>query len=259
MASSHNSLMVLKIGGGEVDDPEYLKKLGRTVAAMTASRKLLLVHGGGKEIGRMIEQLGGKTAFHEGLRITDELAIQVVEMVLSGLVNKRIVGALVAAGVKALGLSGRDLALVRAKKLEAEVDLGQVGEPEKINGRFLQQLLELELLPVISPVGQGADGRAYNINADHVARAVAVAMRAEELVFLSNVPCVYDDTHQLSRLNSLTANGLIASGVIGGGMIPKVRSGLEALEHGIKKVIITDLEGLEQYLRGRESATVITR
>ena len=123
---------------------------------------------------------------------------------------------------------------------------------------MLKKLLEMELLPVISPVSQDAMGTVLNINADHMARAVAVGLRVTELVFLSDVPCVYDDVHKISKLNKELAEQLIETQVIGGGMVPKVRSGIQALEKGVQKVVITDLEGLKNYLDGNITATVIT-
>ena len=248
--------MLLKVGGGEVDRVEFLESLAELVAGM--ERKPVIVHGGGKHIGKYLEQLGIQSKFHEGLRVTDDAVIEVVEMVLSGLVNKRIVGALTAVGIKALGISGRDLGLIRAGKLEAKEDLGHVGEVQKVNARMLKKLLEMELLPVISPVSQDAMGTVLNINADHMARAVAVGLRVTELVFLSDVPCVYDDVHKISKLNKELAEQLIETQVIGGGMVPKVRSGIQALEKGVQKVVITDLEGLKNYLDGNITATVIT-
>ncbi len=249
--------MVLKVGGGEVDKTDYLKSLAKFVSAI--NRRVVIVHGGGKDISRLMEKLGGEAKFHQGLRITDDAAIEVVEMVLSGLVNKRIVGALVSAGVKALGLSGRDLAVVRARKLEAEVDLGHVGEPDHVNPLFLRKIIELGIVPVISPVSQDSRGVVFNINADHVAAAVAVTLRAAELVFLSDVPCIYDREYQISVLKTDAVENLIASGVIDGGMIPKVRSAVTALKSGVKNVLVTDLEGLAKYLRGEQTATLITR
>jgi len=249
-------LMLLKVGGGGVDQPEFLESLARLVAGMKI--KPVIVHGGGKDIGRYLERLGIETKFHEGLRVTDDEAIEVVEMVLSGLVNKRIVGALVAAKVKALGISGRDLGLIRAGKLEAEEDLGHVGEVQGLNAHVIKKLLEHDFVPVISPVSQDEQGTVFNINADHMARALAVGLRVEELVFLSDVPCVYDDVHKISKLNKVLAEQLIETEVIGGGMVPKVRSGIQALEKGVKKVLITDIEGLENYFNGNITATLIT-
>ncbi|MBN2288881.1 MAG: acetylglutamate kinase, partial [Candidatus Glassbacteria bacterium] len=140
-----SSPLVLKVGGGEVDDSGFLQALAAAVASM--SRPPVIVHGGGKEIGSWLKVLGQEARFHQGLRITDGRAMAVVEMVLSGAVNKRLVGVLVAAGVRALGLSGRDLGLVRARKLEAEVDLGHVGEPEAVQTEVLTRLVGMGMVP----------------------------------------------------------------------------------------------------------------
>jgi acetylglutamate kinase len=249
--------MVLKIGGGEVDSPAFLARLTGLIAGMKSH--LVIVHGAGKEIGRLLEALGQPVRFHEGLRITDDKAIEVVEMVLSGLVNKRIVGALQQAGLKALGLSGRDLGLIRARKLESPVDLGHVGDPYKINALLLYKMLDYGWIPVISPVSQDEKGTVYNINADHVAQGVALGLKAAELVFLSNVPCVLEGDHEIGTLTAPDAERLIQNGVISGGMLPKVRSSLAAIEGGVQKVLITDIDGLEKYLGGRVVATMITR
>jgi len=248
--------LVLKVGGGEVDDPGFLAALAAEVGSM--ARRPVIVHGGGKEIGSWLKLLGQEARFYQGLRITDERAVEMVEMVLSGRINKRLVGALTAAGVQALGLSGRDLGLVRARKLEAEVDLGHVGEPEEVNAGALNRLCGMGLVPVISPVSQDAGGTVYNINADHVAAAVAAALGSAELVFLSNVPGVLDSGGGLFQsLTGKEIEGLIGQGVIAGGMLPKVRSGLETLRAGVGMVLITDLAGLRRYLNGEPAATVI--
>ena len=248
--------MVLKIGGGEVDSPEFMVRLTKAVASF--KRPLVLVHGAGKEIGRLLEKLGLEVRFHEGLRITDEKAIEVVEMVLSGLVNKRIAGSLQKAGLQALGLSGRDLGLIRAKKMDSPVDLGYVGSPEQFNAAPLQKMLEQGWLPVVSPVSQDENGLVYNINADHVAQKVAVGLKAAELVFLSNVPAVLEGDHEIGTLNSDSAEKLIRMGIISGGMIPKIRSSLSAIGSGVQKVLITDIQGFERYLAGKPVATMIT-
>ena len=251
-----NHTPVLKVGGGEVDDPAFLSALAAVVASMDCSP--VIVHGGGKEIGSWLKLLGQETRFHQGLRITDERAMAVVEMVLSAAVNKRLVGTLVTAGVQALGLSGRDLGLVRARKLEAEIDLGHVGEPEAVNSEALSRLCSTGIVPVISPVSQDAGGVVYNINADHVAASVAAALGAAELVFLSNVPGVLDAGGEpIQTLTGKQIEGLIEQGVIDGGMLPKVRSALESLKAGVRKVLITDLEGLKRYLDDKPAATVI--
>ena len=253
-----NRTLVLKVGGGEVDDPGFLSALAAEVASMDCSP--VIVHGGGKEIGSWLKLLGQEARFHQGLRITDERAVAVVEMVLSAAVNKRLVGALVTAGVQALGISGRDLGLVRARKLEAEIELGHVGEPEEVNSEALSRLCSTGIVPVISPVSQDSEGLVYNINADHVAAAVATALGAAELVFLSNVPGVLDSGRKpIQSLNGKQIEDFIEQGVIDGGMLPKVRSALDTLNAGVGKVLITDLEGLRRYLEGKPTATVIRR
>ncbi len=249
--------MVLKIGGGEVDSAEFLERMSNVVAAL--KRPLVIVHGAGKEIGRLLEKLQLEVRFVEGLRVTDDKAIEVVEMVLSGLVNKRIVGALQLKGLKALGMSGRDLGLIKAKKLTQPAGLGHVGEPGILNALLLNRMLELGWLPVISPVSQDEAGAVLNINADHVAQKVALGLKAAELVFLSNVPAVLEGDHEIGALSGADAEKLIQMGIITGGMLPKVRSALNALEGGVQKVLITDINGLERYLAGKVVATMITK
>lgn len=248
---------VLKVGGGEVDSPKFLKHLAGLVGGMQP--RPVIVHGGGKDITRLLDIMGVKSEFHDGLRITGDTAIEAVEMALSGLVNKRIVGALETHGVRSAGLSGRDMSLVRAVKLEAGVDLGHVGEATMINKGAIDNLVANGWVPVISPVSQDKEGTVLNINADHVARAVATGLKAEQLVFLTNVPCIYDDVYQLTTLKADQAESLIESGIIAGGMIPKVRSGIAALEAGVSRVVITDLDGLTARLAGEEAGTVIEK
>ncbi|HLA41274.1 MAG TPA: acetylglutamate kinase [Candidatus Glassbacteria bacterium] len=252
-----SEVLVVKVGGGEVDSGQFLDSFTGIVAGI--KNRIAIVHGGGKDITRLLEALGVESQFHQGLRITGDTAIEAVEMALSGLVNKRIVGRLVAGGVKAIGVSGRDLGLVKALKLEAEVDLGHVGEATGIDYSFLQKMLNYGWLPVISPVSQDSRGLVLNINADHVARAVAAGLKAAELIFVSNVPCIYDDVYELSTLKAGQAENLITSGVIDGGMIPKVRSGIRALEEGVGKVVICDIEGLARHIAGQPAGTVITK
>jgi acetylglutamate kinase len=248
---------VLKVGGGEVDNAAWLSQLASIVGAMRP--RPVIVHGGGKDITRLLDALGVKTEFVEGLRVTGDTAIEAVEMALSGLVNKRIVGALETAGVRALGLSGRDLSLVRAEKIQAKADLGHVGEARAINRGAIEKLVDGGWVPVISPVSQDKEGTVLNINADHVARAVAVGIKAAELMFLSNVPCIYDDVYELATLKSDQTESLIESAVISGGMIPKVRSGVAALAGGVERVVITDIDGLGKRIAGEDAGTVILK
>jgi len=236
--------LVVKIGGGQVDDPHFLEGLVGVVRDMSG-HQLSLVHGGGKEIASWQERLGLEPHFVEGLRVTDVQSLQVAEMVLSGLVNKRLVARLVTGGVLAVGLSGVDGGLIRVERMRHPAgDLGYVGHIVEANPCVLEALLEQGLLPVISPISLGLDGHTYNVNADHAAWAIARAVAAESLVFVSDVPGVLVEGRPLTRLGADEIEPLICDGVIGGGMVPKVRSALAALAGGVPTVRITDLEGL---------------
>ena len=251
--------LVLKIGGGEVDSKVFLAGLAQVIASLSDVR-LILVHGGGKEIGKMLESMELEVKFHEGLRITDDKSIKVVEMVLSASVNKRLTGRLVAEGINAIGISGRDFGLIRAQRLKSKVDLGHVGTPQRVDTAALERLVEAGFLPVISPVSQDSAGVVYNVNADHAAAAIAGRMLADALVFLSNVPGVLDSNgKQIDILDEKSAKGLIEKGVIVGGMIPKVRSALEVLDAGVQKVVITNLVGFETFVREGAAATVVVK
>jgi len=233
---------VLKIGGHQVDDAAFLTGLGEVVAGLEALP--VIVHGGGKEIAALQRRLGLQPRFIEGLRVTDEESLAVAEMVLSGRVNKRLVVALLRAGVQALGLSGVDLGLVRVERLTLPGgDLGRVGRPVAVRAEVLRTWLERGIVPVLSPISLGADG-PYNVNADQVAAAVAVALKAEEMVFVTDVPGVLMDGTLLPELTPAQARRLIEQEVIAGGMVPKVRAALEGLEQGVRQVRITNLDGL---------------
>lgn len=212
----------------------------------------VIVHGGGPQIGAMLKKLEIPSQFIDGLRVTDEAAMEVVEMVLTGKINKRIVSGINAAGGHAVGLSGKDGNLIRARKLirqrknpetgEMEaLDLGFVGEPDNINPEVLETFLKSNLVPVIAPVGVGKQGETYNINADTVAGSVASAMRAERLILLTDVEGVLDDEGKLiSSLTVEEAKALIAKGTIRGGMIPKIETAIHAVESGVKAAVILD-------------------
>ena len=212
----------------------------------------VVVHGGGPQIGAMLEKLGIRSEFAGGLRITDARTVEVVEMVLAGSINKQIVGFINGAGGKAIGLTGKDGNLVRARKLsrtvvdpgssiERIVDLGFVGEPEKVDVTVLADLLGRDIIPVLAPIAGGADGVTYNINADTFAGAVAGALKAKRLLFLTDVPGVLDKSKQLiADITADDARRLIADGTISGGMIPKVETSLDALERGVEGVVILD-------------------
>jgi acetylglutamate kinase len=210
------------------------------------------VHGGGPQIGAMLEKLGIRSHFAGGLRVTDAATVEVVEMVLAGSINKQIVGFINEAGGKAIGLTGKDGNLVRARKLsrtvvdpelsaERSIDLGFVGEPEKVDVTVLTDILGREIIPVLAPIAGGADGVTYNINADTFAGAIAGALKAKRLIFLTDVPGVLDKAKQLiEAMSANDARRLIADGTISGGMIPKVETCIDALELGVEGVVILD-------------------
>jgi acetylglutamate kinase len=212
----------------------------------------VVVHGGGPQIGAMLKKLNINSTFIDGLRVTDEAAVEVVEMVLTGSINKQIVSGINAAGGRAVGLSGKDGNLVIARKVamtqldpatgeRKAVDLGFVGEPEKVNPEVLHSIMKSETIPVIAPIGVGRQGETYNINADTVAGAVSCALRAERLVLLTDVEGVLDHEKKLiPRLTVREARALIADGTISGGMIPKIQTAIDAVEGGVNAAVILD-------------------
>lgn len=244
-------MLVLKVGGNEIDDANFLIGFADAVAKM--SETPVIVHGGGKEIADLQLKFGLTPHFVEGLRVTDETSLAIAEMVLSGRVNKRIVAALLAAGADALGLSGVDRALVRVEKMQHPAgDLGRVGKVVSVRGEVLQNLVGHKIVPVVSPISLGDEG-AYNVNADSVACALAAALNADAVVFVTNVAGVMQDDKVIPTLTARQAESLIKSQVIKGGMIPKVRAALDAIAGGAQAARITNLEGL---MNG--SGTVVT-
>jgi acetylglutamate kinase len=212
----------------------------------------VVVHGGGPQIGQMLERLKIKSDFIDGLRVTDLATVEIVEMVLSGSINKQIVAAINRAGGCAVGLSGKDGGLIRARRLERTkkdpdsniekvLDLGFVGEPYAINAGFLETFLRSDIIPVIAPIGIGDQGETYNINADTVAGAVAAALRATRLLLLTDVPGVLDrDKNLVHEMSIEQAHALIADGTISGGMIPKVETCVDAVKGGVEAAVIVD-------------------
>jgi acetylglutamate kinase len=238
-------MQVIKIGGNELDDPTFIENLGQAMAGLT--EPTILVHGGGKEINELQEKLGIVPQYLDGLRVTDAESLVVVKMVLAGRVNKRLVASLVAAGVDAFGMSGVDRSSLRAEKLQhAQGDLGQVGYVTYVRTEVFKHLLDEGVTPVLSPICYGPDGSIFNVNADHVAMVVAIAMPAEVLVFVSNVPGVLREGELLSRLTAAEVEQLIAAKIIVDGMIPKVRAAVEAVTGGVRAVKITNLAGLQE-------------
>jgi len=234
------SLQVFKISGQEIEESESLGLFARSIAAL--SRRPLIVHGGGREIDRLSQRLGLSPCFVGGQRVTDAKTLNAAEMVLSGTANKRLVRAFVAEGMPALGLSGCDLGLLTCRL--PSLDLGLVGEPTAVNGEMLSKLLAQGILPIMSPIGLGPDFTACNVNADVAAQALAIALRARSLTFVTNVKGVMVGGIVRSRLTAAAARCAIVAGEITGGMIPKVKAALAALEGGLSEVRICDLSGL---------------
>ncbi len=247
-------ILVLKIGGNQVEDETFLAEFVTAVKGLLAEHAIIVVHGGGKEIADLHGRLGVGFEVVEGLRATSEESLRLVEMVLNGVVNTRLVRWLVNGGVDAVGLNGIDLGLVRVSPLTVGGrSLGRVGQVRQVNGEALLQLLDLNLTPVISPVSLGEDGLSYNVNADHVAAGVARAVEANKLIFVSNVPGVQVVGRTMRALTVGQIEDLIADGHITGGMIPKVRSATEAVLNGVHQAVITDLTGLA---RGEGTAVI---
>jgi acetylglutamate kinase len=232
---------------------EILKKeFARDVVLMKlVGMNPVIVHGGGPQIGQLLERIGKKSEFIDGLRVTDSETIDVVEMVLGGLVNKSIVALINAHGGKAVGLSGKDGDMIRARKMvfhkdgstndDDIVELGFVGEIEAINPLVVDVLDQEDFIPVIAPIGVGVDGKAYNINADTVAGRLAVTLGAEKLILLTNTPGVLDkDGELLTGLSEGRVKALIEAGTISGGMLPKVKCAIDAVAGGVRTATISD-------------------
>lgn len=238
-------LGLIKIGGAELENGPILGELVEALAGLLQEGPLIVVHGGGSDIARLQERLGLEPCFVDGLRVTDAECMDVAEMVLSGSVNKRLTARLVAHGVRALGLSGVDGGLLRARQMvHPKGDLGRVGEITRVDAACLRDLIAQGFTPVISPISLGEDGYPFNVNADHAALAIASALGVAEMIFLTNVPGVLQEGQVVPELTVQQAEEMIAAGVINGGMIPKVRSALDAVEKGVGAARITNLAGL---------------
>jgi acetylglutamate kinase len=245
---------VIKYGGAAMVQPELKRSFALDVVLLQAAGlRPVIVHGGGPEITRTLERLGQKSQFIDGQRVTGTVEMGVVEMVLTGKVNTEIVGLINTLGGVAMGLSGKDANLIRARKLEpkpGKPDMGLVGEVESINAEVLDMLLDKNYIPVISPVGLGSDGSSYNINADVVAAEMAVAAHAKKLIFLTDVAGILDENGQLlSALQTADLRGRLQEGkAVKGGMAVKSRAILRALEGGVEAVHVVD---------GREPHSVV--
>lgn len=245
--------VVVKYGGHAMGEQHLAEAFGRDIALLKqVGINPVVVHGGGPQINAMLKRLAIQSTFVDGLRVTDAAMVEVVEMVLAGTVNKHVAGLINAAGAMAVGICGKDGGMIRARKLtrtvrdpdshiEHALDLGFVGEPVEIDVRVIHALTGAGLIPVIAPVGIGDDGQTYNINADTVAGAVAGALGAKRMLLLTDVPGVLDaDKKLIAELTFAQVEAYIASGVISGGMIPKVETCVDAVRRGVKAAVILD-------------------
>jgi acetylglutamate kinase len=251
MQRYENKTIVVKYGGHAMGNPALGQAFARDVALLKQSGvNPVVVHGGGPQIGQMLARMGIKSEFKGGLRVTDRETMEIVEMVLAGSINKELVTLINAEGEWAIGLSGKDGNMVFAERarrtvldpdsgLEEILDLGFVGEPVEIDRTLLDLLARSEMIPVLAPVAPGRDGETYNINADIFAGAIAGALEATRLLFLTDVPGVLDRSGALiDALSVTTARALIADGTVSGGMIPKVETCIHAIERGVEGVVI---------------------
>lgn len=249
----HGRTVVVKYGGNAMVDEALKQSFARDVVLMKlVGINPVVVHGGGPQIGRLLERIGKETEFVQGMRVTDAETMDVVEMVLGGLVNKEIVSLISGHGGRAVGLTGKDGGLIRARRLRltrpgpAEqapeiIDIGHVGEVESVDPALVDMLDGGDFIPVIAPIGVGADGVSYNINADLVAGRLAETLRAEKLILMTNTPGILDaEGRLLTGLDAGRVQRLIADGTIHGGMLPKVRCALEAVTAGVGAATIID-------------------
>jgi len=246
--------IVVKYGGHAMGDDAIAKQFAEDIVLLKqVGMNPVVIHGGGPQIGDMLKRLKIKSSFVDGLRVTDQATVEIVEMVLSGSINKELVTWINKAGGLAVGLSGKDADLIRARKLEHQsrqptdsniekvLDLGFVGEPYAINTKMLDLLEKSDIIPVIAPIGVGTKGETYNINADTVAGAVAAALKAKRFLLLTDVAGVLDKEKKLvAQLTVESARELIADGTISGGMIPKIETCLEAIRGGVEAAVIID-------------------
>ena len=245
--------ILIKFGGHAMGKADYVNAFAADIALLDqVGARPVVVHGGGPQIGEMLKKLQIESSFIDGLRVTDEATVSIVEMVLAGGINKALVAAIASAGGRAVGVSGKDGGLITARKLmvmakasdsaiQQAVDLGFVGEPSHVDVTVLNALMQHHLIPVVAPVGGGEDGKTYNINADTAAGAIAAALNATRMLMLTDVIGVLDQNGKLiSSLTISQAEALIHNGTISGGMIPKVKTCIDAVQGGAEGAVIID-------------------
>ena len=246
----HGKTVVIKYGGNAMTDDHLKQSFARDIILLRLVGILpVVVHGGGPQIESLLSKVGKKGEFIQGMRVTDNETMDIVEMVLAGQVNNKIVELINHAGGKAVGLTGQDGGLIRARKMMVKadpgsqevLDLGHVGEIESVDPAIIHSLLASGFVPVIAPIGSGREGETYNINADLVAGKIAEILKAEKLILMTNTPGVLDkDGHLLTGLSAREIDALFADGTISGGMLPKISSALEAARSGVHSVHIVD-------------------
>lgn len=249
----YGTCFVVKYGGHAMGDAQLAENFAKDIVLLKyCGINPIVVHGGGPQIGKMLERLAIKSEFVDGLRVTDRESVEIVEMVLSGSINKQVVQSINSAGGTAVGLSGKDGGMITARKLrrskadpdsniEKILDLGFVGEPTDIDPGVLSNLMDTDIIPVIAPIGVGANGETYNINADTVAGAIAGAMKATRLFLLTDVTGVLDkDGELIPDLTIEEARERVADGTVSGGMIPKLETCVTAAENGVEAAVIVD-------------------
>ncbi|MDR3074147.1 MAG: acetylglutamate kinase [Deltaproteobacteria bacterium] len=247
-----NQIVVVKYGGHAMTEERLKKAFALNIALMKyVGVKPVIVHGGGPQIARMLDRLQISSSFHEGLRITDDATMEIVEMILGGQTNKDVVNLLTLSGARAVGISGKDAHLLRVKKAQAEtvdeqgnktpVDIGWVGEVTQVDVTLINTLIQNDFIPVVAPIGVDEEGRTYNVNADSAAGAVAAALRAKRFLLLTDVAGVLDkDKNLIHSLSVGEAARLFADGTLSGGMIPKIKCCLDAVRGGVEKAMIID-------------------
>lgn len=242
--------LVVKLGGSIAENPSALEKVIRGIKDIANGHPFVLVHGGGKQITNLLSELGIETYFVEGERYTDRRTMEVVEMVLSGLVNKQITSVLCHMGIRSIGISGRDLGLITTRR---KLELGYVGEIKSINVEPIEKLLDLGFTLVLSPVSETEDGLPCNVNADFVAIEVGKALKADKLFLFTDVAGILDGNKNLiPKLDIDTAKSLIEKGIVKEGMIPKVKSAISAIDGGVREVWIGNNLSQGTIIRGKK-------
>jgi acetylglutamate kinase len=258
-------IVCIKVGGSTLDAKNFFSEFGASVAALAPGHFPVIVHGGGKDIARQLDLLKKEYRFVEGLRVTDAETVSVVQMVLSGDVNKRIVNALLCAGIKSIGISGVDCNLLSASRMFAAggQDLGFVGKIDRIDRGILDICVANGIIPVVSPISRDNAGNIYNVNADLAASELAKTLGAAHLVFVSDVPGVIVDGNVRHQISTSDVEGLIANGQIKGGMIPKIRGAKESVENGVSQVHICGWKGkatlTNELTTGTATGTIVYR